>query len=133
MIQGVYVQRDVNIPTHSAAGVFIGRNAMRESRAFARTLPSLKTLYDDKVAERCKEIEDEKVRTNQANNIKEEIHDPMDKKILEKRMVLNELKEAGGHGELSEDVVQSGGRSMATVCNMRRNKIKESHERKRRS
>ena len=60
LTQDVNVQEDENIPTHSTVGIIHGRNSMRKRRTFAGALTFLKSLYDMKVAERCKAIEDEK-------------------------------------------------------------------------
>ena len=58
LIHKVYVIQDCNTPTHSAVGVVISRNAMKESHDYATTLHSLRILYERKLEEKCKELED---------------------------------------------------------------------------
>ena len=46
-IQEVWVRKNPFIPTHSAVGVRISRNAMQKERTQARTLPALKYAMEE--------------------------------------------------------------------------------------
>ena len=48
MIHKVYVKKDINIPTHSAVGIVVSRNAIQRERSYVRTCPSLKVLHEEK-------------------------------------------------------------------------------------
>ena len=49
MIHTVYVDNDINIPTHSAVAIVVARNAIERERSYVRTCPSLKVLHEETV------------------------------------------------------------------------------------
>ena len=49
LVHDFYVEKDEMIPTHSCVGIVLSRNASTEPRRFARTLPCLKKLFDQKL------------------------------------------------------------------------------------
>ena len=51
MIDDFYVEKDEGIPTHAVVGLKISRSTEMETRRFAKSLPSLKKLFDQKVNE----------------------------------------------------------------------------------
>ena len=48
LVHDFYVEKDEMIPTHSCVGIMLSRNVNTETQRFARNLPCLKKLFDQK-------------------------------------------------------------------------------------
>ena len=57
MIHKVYVKKDISIPTHSAVGIVVSRNAIERERSYVGTCPSLKVLHLEKVERETNDFE----------------------------------------------------------------------------
>ena len=55
-IRSFEVVKDDMIPTHSVIRLTLGRNASTEKRTYAKTLPSLRKLFENKVNENTKNL-----------------------------------------------------------------------------
>ena len=55
-IRQLEIIKDEMIPTHAVVRITLGRNAAKEKRRYAKSLPSLRKLFDDKVGQLLKDL-----------------------------------------------------------------------------
>ena len=79
MVRAFEVERSELIPTHGIVRIRLNRAALKEERTYAKTLPSLKKMFDKKMEEDTKGMDDK----GKTEHIKEQ------KKILHKKWTSN--------------------------------------------
>ena len=77
LIYDFEVQKVDGFPTHSIIRIKLIRSAMRQERYFARNMPSLKKIFEDKMEAMTKD-DDAKTKAATIRAEKEKLHDAMD-------------------------------------------------------
>ena len=80
MIYEFEVEKVDGFPTHSIIRIKLSRSAMQQERLFARSMPSLKKMFEDKIDAMTKD-QDAKTKAAITKDQKKKLHEQMDEEF----------------------------------------------------
>ena len=92
-IRGFEVVKDEMLPTHAVVRITLGRNASKETRTYAKTLPSIRKFFEKKADEVTKDLNGKEKREGKKREVKN-LHELMDANFRKARTQMQIYKAA---------------------------------------